>query len=176
MILFIIHSLIIFFVHIMAETAENIGYSCNLLREEMNEVFIISGNSSEEVRQELRLVFKKSVSPLAEHIQIQICNIKYWCFLSSRNAKLSMKPDAAEDSEFPPERSHGKGVKVMTDEVVNGEYGLVINGHSLVQHPLKWTIMPCYRYVMVSVCLENPSFFCFVLFFVRPMLWSVAWS
>lgn len=83
------------------ETAENIGYSCNLLREEMNEVFIISGNSSEEVRQELR------------------------------NAKLSMKPDAAEDSEFPPERSHGKGVKVMTDEVVNGEYGLVINGHSL---------------------------------------------
>lgn len=36
------------------ETAENIGYSCNLLREEMNEVFIISGNSPEDVRQELR--------------------------------------------------------------------------------------------------------------------------
>uniref|UniRef100_A0A673C8R9 Phospholipid-transporting ATPase n=1 Tax=Sphaeramia orbicularis TaxID=375764 RepID=A0A673C8R9_9TELE len=30
------------------ETAENIGYSCNLLREEMNEVFIISGNSPED--------------------------------------------------------------------------------------------------------------------------------
>uniref|UniRef100_A0A3B4AST8 Phospholipid-transporting ATPase n=1 Tax=Periophthalmus magnuspinnatus TaxID=409849 RepID=A0A3B4AST8_9GOBI len=56
------------------ETAENIGYSCNLLREEMNDVFIVSGNSPEDVRQEL---------------------------------------------------------KVMTDEVVNGEYGLVINGHSL---------------------------------------------
>lgn len=38
----------------IAETAENIGYSCNLLREEMNEVFIISGNSPEEVKQELR--------------------------------------------------------------------------------------------------------------------------
>uniref|UniRef100_A0A8C5H513 Phospholipid-transporting ATPase n=1 Tax=Gouania willdenowi TaxID=441366 RepID=A0A8C5H513_GOUWI len=36
------------------ETAENIGYSCNLLREEMNEVFIISGNSLDDVRQELR--------------------------------------------------------------------------------------------------------------------------
>lgn len=41
-----------------------------------------------------------------------------------------MKPDAAENSEFLPEMD--KGVKVVTDEVVNGEYGLVINGHSLV--------------------------------------------
>lgn len=38
----------------VAETAENIGYSCNLLREEMNDVFTISGNSLEDVRQELR--------------------------------------------------------------------------------------------------------------------------
>lgn len=38
----------------VAETAENIGYSCNLLREEMNDVFIISGNSLEDVQQELR--------------------------------------------------------------------------------------------------------------------------
>uniref|UniRef100_A0A7N8WTP9 Phospholipid-transporting ATPase n=1 Tax=Mastacembelus armatus TaxID=205130 RepID=A0A7N8WTP9_9TELE len=36
------------------ETAENIGYACNLLREEMNEVFIISGNSPEDVQAELR--------------------------------------------------------------------------------------------------------------------------
>ncbi|XP_068994813.1 phospholipid-transporting ATPase ID-like [Embiotoca jacksoni] len=83
------------------ETAENIGYSCNLLREEMNEVFIVSGNSVEDVRQELK------------------------------NARTSMKPDAAENSEFLPERTLGKGVKVVADEVVNGEYGLVINGHSL---------------------------------------------
>lgn len=38
----------------VAETAENIGYSCNLLREEMNEVFIVSGNSLAEIQQELR--------------------------------------------------------------------------------------------------------------------------
>uniref|UniRef100_A0A672T312 Phospholipid-transporting ATPase n=1 Tax=Sinocyclocheilus grahami TaxID=75366 RepID=A0A672T312_SINGR len=30
------------------ETAENIGYSCNLLREEMNDVFIVAANSPEE--------------------------------------------------------------------------------------------------------------------------------
>lgn len=45
-----------------------------------------------------------------------------------------MKPDAVEDSVFLPERTLGKSVKVLTDEVVNGEYGLVINGHSLVRH------------------------------------------
>ncbi|XP_040898069.1 phospholipid-transporting ATPase ID-like [Toxotes jaculatrix] len=82
------------------ETAENIGYSCNLLREEMTEVFIVSGNSPEDVREELR------------------------------NARTSMKPDEV-DSVFLPERSLVKGVKVIPDEVVNGEYGLVINGHSL---------------------------------------------
>nr|XP_033475500.1 phospholipid-transporting ATPase ID [Epinephelus lanceolatus] len=81
------------------ETAENIGYSCNLLREEMNEVFIVSGNSPEDVRQELR------------------------------DAQISMTP--AEDSVFLPERAVGKGGKVITEELVNGEYGLVVNGHSL---------------------------------------------
>ncbi|KAG7220466.1 hypothetical protein INR49_018185 [Caranx melampygus] len=81
------------------ETAENIGYSCNLLREEMTEVFIISGNSPEDVREELR------------------------------NARTCMKPDAV-DSAFLPARTLGKGVKALADEVVNGEYGLVINGHT----------------------------------------------
>jgi len=43
-----------------------------------------------------------------------------------------MKPE--EDPVFPPERTLGNGVEVMADEVVNGEYGLVINGRSLVRH------------------------------------------
>lgn len=36
------------------ETAENIGYSCNILREEMNEVFIVAANTAEGVRKELQ--------------------------------------------------------------------------------------------------------------------------
>uniref|UniRef100_A0A3Q1CJN1 Phospholipid-transporting ATPase n=1 Tax=Amphiprion ocellaris TaxID=80972 RepID=A0A3Q1CJN1_AMPOC len=71
------------------ETAENIGYSCNLLREEMNEVFIVSGNSHEDVKQELR------------------SEKGFFNVLISFH-HLTMK-----------------------HEVVNGEYGLVINGHSL---------------------------------------------
>lgn len=36
------------------ETAMNIGYSCNMLRDDMNEVFIISGYTLLEVQQQLR--------------------------------------------------------------------------------------------------------------------------
>lgn len=54
-------------------------------------------------------------------------------FLSwNRNARTCMKPDAV-DSAFLPARTLGKGVRALADEVVSGEYGLVINGHSLVR-------------------------------------------
>ncbi|XP_056272175.1 probable phospholipid-transporting ATPase IM [Pseudoliparis swirei] len=36
------------------ETAMNIGYACNMLRDDMNEVFIISGHALPEVQQQLR--------------------------------------------------------------------------------------------------------------------------
>uniref|UniRef100_A0A8C8I5N1 Phospholipid-transporting ATPase n=1 Tax=Oncorhynchus tshawytscha TaxID=74940 RepID=A0A8C8I5N1_ONCTS len=68
------------------ETAENIGYSCNMLREEMTEVFIVSANTAEEVRKELQ-------SGL-------------FCLLKT---------------------------ETVADEPVDGEYAMVINGHSLVR-------------------------------------------
>uniref|UniRef100_A0A8C7XD50 Phospholipid-transporting ATPase n=1 Tax=Oryzias sinensis TaxID=183150 RepID=A0A8C7XD50_9TELE len=39
------------------ETAENIGYSCNILREEMNEVFIVAANTAGGVRRELQFIW-----------------------------------------------------------------------------------------------------------------------
>lgn len=53
-------------------------------------------------------------------------------FVSSRfrNAWTTMKPDAVEDSVLQPD--------VTRDEVANGEYGLVINGHSLVRNNNIW--------------------------------------
>uniref|UniRef100_A0A6Q2ZAC5 Phospholipid-transporting ATPase n=1 Tax=Esox lucius TaxID=8010 RepID=A0A6Q2ZAC5_ESOLU len=80
------------------ETAENIGYSCNMLREEMNDIFIVSANNTDDVRQELR------------------------------NALNAIKPGA---EVFTPVTSLGSKVKVIKDEEVDGEFGLVINGHSL---------------------------------------------
>lgn len=35
------------------ETAENIGYSCNMLREEMKDIFIVAANTAEGVKEEL---------------------------------------------------------------------------------------------------------------------------
>nr|XP_023694700.1 phospholipid-transporting ATPase ID-like isoform X2 [Paramormyrops kingsleyae] len=83
------------------ETAENIGYSCNLLREEMDEVFIVAANSSEEVKQELQ------------------------------NARKKMKPDSEDEPIIIESGILGKKSKMVADETVDGEYGLVINGHSL---------------------------------------------
>uniref|UniRef100_A0AAQ5YYW7 Phospholipid-transporting ATPase n=1 Tax=Amphiprion ocellaris TaxID=80972 RepID=A0AAQ5YYW7_AMPOC len=36
-------------------TAENIGYSCNMLREEMKDIFIVAANTAEGVREELQV-------------------------------------------------------------------------------------------------------------------------
>ncbi|XP_048875352.1 phospholipid-transporting ATPase ID isoform X1 [Brienomyrus brachyistius] len=83
------------------ETAENIGYSCNLLREEMDEVFIVAANSSEEVKLELQ------------------------------NARKKMKPDSEDEPIIIDSGILGKKSKMVADETVDGEYGLVINGHSL---------------------------------------------
>ncbi|XP_029024237.1 phospholipid-transporting ATPase ID [Betta splendens] len=86
------------------ETAENIGYSCNMLREEMRDIFIVSANTEEGVKEELR------------------------------NARRKMCPDAAEE---PPMTTGRAGLfwlqrtQTVKDEEADGEYGLVINGHSL---------------------------------------------
>uniref|UniRef100_A0A674D8W0 Phospholipid-transporting ATPase n=1 Tax=Salmo trutta TaxID=8032 RepID=A0A674D8W0_SALTR len=77
------------------ETAENIGYSCNMLREEMNDIFIVSANNSDDVRQELR------------------------------------SEGVTSEPHNPAQRTLGNKPKVVRDEEVNGDYGLVINGHSL---------------------------------------------
>ncbi|CAK6954741.1 phospholipid-transporting ATPase ID-like [Scomber scombrus] len=86
------------------ETAENIGYSCNMLREEMKEIFVVAANTAEGVREELQ------------------------------NARRKMCPEAA-DQPIVKEARAGlfwlqKTVSVE-DEKVDGEYALVINGHSL---------------------------------------------
>ncbi|KAL2091895.1 hypothetical protein ACEWY4_011693 [Coilia grayii] len=83
------------------ETAENIGYSCNMLREEMNEIFIVAAHSPEGVREELR------------------------------KARTTMKPGDEEEDKFVSKTILGNIPKIIPDEAVSGEYGLVINGHSL---------------------------------------------
>uniref|UniRef100_A0A3Q1AY48 Phospholipid-transporting ATPase n=1 Tax=Amphiprion ocellaris TaxID=80972 RepID=A0A3Q1AY48_AMPOC len=68
------------------ETAENIGYSCNMLREEMKDIFIVAANTAEGVREELQ----------------------------SRAGLFWLQKTQS-----------------VQDEKVDGDYGLIINGHSL---------------------------------------------
>ncbi|KAK5605218.1 Phospholipid-transporting ATPase ID [Crenichthys baileyi] len=86
------------------ETAENIGYSCNMLREEMKDVFIVAANTTEGVKQELQY------------------------------ARRKMCPGAAEEPTVTKVRAGLfwlKKMETVQDEKVEGEYGLIINGHSL---------------------------------------------
>ncbi|XP_018428668.1 PREDICTED: phospholipid-transporting ATPase ID-like, partial [Nanorana parkeri] len=87
------------------ETAENIGYSCNMLQDEMKEVFIIKGTSSEEVLDELR------------------------------SARRKMNPDSFLDTYAVNVhiKDGSKKTQMIPDDELEGEntYGIIINGHSL---------------------------------------------
>nr|XP_046231963.1 probable phospholipid-transporting ATPase IM [Scatophagus argus] len=86
------------------ETAENIGYSCNMLREEMKDIFIVAANTAEGVKEELQ------------------------------NARRKMCPEAADEPTVIKARGGLFWLQKTTtvlDEKVDGQYGLIINGHSL---------------------------------------------
>ncbi|KAM4554253.1 phospholipid-transporting ATPase ID [Fundulus diaphanus] len=83
------------------ETAMNIGYSCNMLRDDMNEVFVISGLTQLEVQQQLRS---------AKELILGLSRV-------NSTGDVEKGDMFAEDSVF--------------EEAIIAEYALVINGHSL---------------------------------------------
>lgn len=87
------------------ETAENIGYACNMLQDEMKEVFIIRGTSPAEVEEELRTARRK-MNPDS--------------FMDNYDVNVQIK-------------SCSKRSQVIPDDELKGDdtYGIIINGHSL---------------------------------------------
>ncbi|XP_063276377.1 phospholipid-transporting ATPase ID isoform X10 [Prinia subflava] len=83
------------------ETAVNIGYSCKMLTDDMTEVFVVTGHTVLEVREELRKAREKMMNASRS-----VCNG------FSYQEKLSSKLTSVL-------------------EAIAGEYALVINGHSL---------------------------------------------
>lgn len=51
-----------------------------------------------------------------------------------RNARKKMAPGSQDEPPYLKSGIMGKKSQVVLDEKVDGEYGLVINGHSLVRH------------------------------------------
>ncbi|XP_040277126.1 phospholipid-transporting ATPase ID-like [Bufo bufo] len=87
------------------ETAENIGYSCNMLQDEMKEIFVIKGTSPQEVLEELRTARRK-MNPDS--------------FMGNCDVNVQIKKGL-------------KKSQVIPDDELKGEdtYGILINGHSL---------------------------------------------
>uniref|UniRef100_A0ABI7Y3D3 Phospholipid-transporting ATPase n=1 Tax=Felis catus TaxID=9685 RepID=A0ABI7Y3D3_FELCA len=94
----------------LLETAINIGYACNMLTDDMNDVFIISGNTAVEVREELRKakenLFEQNRSFSNGHVVFE---------------KQQMELDS------------------VVEETITGDYALIINGHSLTVYD-QWFI------------------------------------
>ncbi|XP_041666253.1 phospholipid-transporting ATPase ID-like [Cheilinus undulatus] len=86
------------------ETAENIGYSCNMLREGMKDIFIVSANTAEGVKEELQSARRKMCRESANEPSV----------IKSRAGLFWLEK-----------------TETVHDEMVDGEYGLIINGHSL---------------------------------------------
>nr|XP_042108420.1 probable phospholipid-transporting ATPase IM isoform X5 [Ovis aries] len=85
------------------ETAINIGYACNMLTDDMNDVFIIAGNTATEVREELRKAKEN---------------------LFGRNRSFS-------NGHVVFEKKQSLELDSVVEETVTGDYALIINGHSL---------------------------------------------
>ncbi|XP_076016071.1 phospholipid-transporting ATPase ID-like [Genypterus blacodes] len=86
------------------ETAENIGYSCNMLREEMTGIFIVAANTAEGVKEELQKARRQMCPGSSDEPEVTRCRAGLFWMEKTQSVK---------------------------DEKVDGEYGLVINGHSL---------------------------------------------
>ncbi|XP_061603551.1 phospholipid-transporting ATPase ID-like [Phyllopteryx taeniolatus] len=110
------------------ETAENIGYSCNMLQEEMD-VFVVSANTAEGVKEELQYVLNLKL--LHELIVLSMQPLHYSVF---RSARKKMCPGAAEEPNVTKARAGLLWLwktETAHDDKVDGKNALVINGHSL---------------------------------------------
>ncbi|XP_050653086.1 probable phospholipid-transporting ATPase IM isoform X5 [Macaca thibetana thibetana] len=93
------------------ETAINIGYACNMLTDDMNDVFVIAGNNAVEVREELRKAKEN---------------------LSGQNRNVS-------NGHVVCEKKQQLELDSIVEETVTGDYALIINGHSLTVYD-QWFI------------------------------------
>uniref|UniRef100_A0A3P9MY19 Phospholipid-transporting ATPase n=1 Tax=Poecilia reticulata TaxID=8081 RepID=A0A3P9MY19_POERE len=86
------------------ETAENIGYSCNMLRDEMKDIFVVNANTANEVKEELQKARRKMCPGSVEKLKV----------IKARAGLFWLQK-----------------IQTVPDERVDEEYGLIINGHSL---------------------------------------------
>lgn len=113
------------------ETAINIGYSCQLLTDDMVDVFTIEGWDYDEVEQELQRC-RENMSNLTSHAQgAPNCSVIFSESAGSvvpadsfpRTASINNNINSRNNADLPP--------GLLQD--LSGGFALVVNGHSLVQ-------------------------------------------
>lgn len=129
------------------ETAVNIGYSCQLLTDELVDLFIVDASSFDEVQQQL-YKFRENVK-IVQTFQPRSANT-----IQTTNGQLGSSenqigdntvtlqsvhsPPAVSVVTFSTELAYHSGIEESTlHEETSGGFAIVINGHSLVHclHP-----------------------------------------
>ncbi|KAM9805955.1 phospholipid-transporting ATPase ID isoform 5-T5 [Syngnathus typhle] len=100
------------------ETAVNIGYSCKMLTDDMDDVFIISGQSVQRVKQELRRAREQMITQ-SQTKDTDKKEVAEGC----GEAYVTRFRRTQKQTQFPPSSK-------LTDNI-SGDFALVINGHSL---------------------------------------------
>ncbi|KAJ8933400.1 hypothetical protein NQ314_014040 [Rhamnusium bicolor] len=110
------------------ETAINIGYSCQLLTDEMVDVFIVDASSYDEVHQQL-LKFRDNIKIVHTFQPRSPAGVQ----LGTSNGRV----DASNHSTGTTELEYNRGVEEAPIEESTAGFAIVINGHSLVHclHP-----------------------------------------
>ncbi|KAM9851992.1 phospholipid-transporting ATPase ID [Aulostomus maculatus] len=113
------------------ETAVNIGYSCKMLTDDMTEVFIISGHTVQSVRQELRRARERMIE-LSRTTDGGKEGWREACFMSNgfRESQEGVGTGGGGGGGGGGKQLQCPPPSNLMDNVP-GEFGLVINGHSL---------------------------------------------
>ncbi|XP_044065256.1 phospholipid-transporting ATPase ID isoform X1 [Siniperca chuatsi] len=118
------------------ETAVNIGYSCKMLKDDMTEVFIISGHTVQSVRQELRRARERMIELSRTRDGGKEEAMEGWgeaCFMGN-GFREGQEGDGTggggggKQLQCPPPPPPPPS-NLMDN--ISGEFALVINGHSL---------------------------------------------
>lgn len=124
------------------ETAINIGYSCQLLTDDMVDVFIVDGFSKAEVEQQLRK-FKESIKIVNTFHPSTLQNINSNGLLKRDQVEFKMQtPPAISVVTFSSEvnnlfenncvEAQNNGTTSLEGEDTSAGFAIVVNGHSLV--------------------------------------------
>ncbi|XP_037836468.1 phospholipid-transporting ATPase ID isoform X2 [Kryptolebias marmoratus] len=113
------------------ETAVNIGYSCKMLTDDMGEVFIIGGHTVQSVRQELRRARERMVEMSRARDGEKREGMEgraEACFMGNG---FGGGPEGDGGGGKPLQGSSFPSPPSSFMDSISGEFGLVINGHSL---------------------------------------------